>query len=95
MSKLKTRKWDSSKYLTSEERITEYLNLVFEENGDDPEFIAKAFRTVAKARGMTRLARETGLSRSGLYSALSEAGNPEFATMLKIMKAFGIKMRVA
>lgn len=93
--KTKTYKWDASKYLNTEGRITEYLNLVFEEDGDDPEFIAKAFRTVAKARGMSKLARQIGMSRSGLYSALSGDTKPEFATMLKIMNAFGVKMHVA
>jgi probable addiction module antidote protein len=62
--KTKTYKWDASKYLKDEKDITVYLNLVFEEDGDDPEFIAKAFRTVAKARGMSKLARQIGMSRS-------------------------------
>ncbi len=95
MAKTKTYRWDSSKYLTSEKRITAYLNAVFEEHGDDPAFIAKAFGIVARARGMSKLARKIGMSRSGLYTALSGEGNPEFATMLKVMNVLGVKMHAA
>lgn len=95
MAKTKTYKWDSSKYLNSEARVAAYLNAAFEEHGDDPAFIAKAFGIVAKARGMSKLARKLGMSRSGLYAALSGNGNPEFATMLKVMNELGVKMHAA
>lgn len=95
MAKSKTYKWDSAKYLTSEARITAYLNAAFEEHGEDPAFIAKAFGVVAKARGMSKLARKLGMSRSGLYNALSGNGNPEFATILKIMNELGVRMHAA
>ena len=92
MAKRGVKKWDAAEILTSEERITAYLNTVFEEYGDDPALIARAFQDVAKARGMAKLARQIGMSRSGLYDALSGETKPEFATMLKIMNAFGVKM---
>lgn len=95
MAKTKTQKFDASKYLKTEAHVTAYLNAAFEDYGDDPKFIAKAFCTVAKARGMSKLAREIGMSRSTLYEALSGDTKPEFATMLKIMKAFGVKMYAA
>lgn len=88
-------KFDAAEYLKTEAHITAYLNAVFEEEGNDPAFIAKAFGTVAKARGMSKIAKKVGMSRSGLYQALSGEGNPEFATMLKVMQALGVEMRVA
>lgn len=87
MAKTKTAKWDASEYLDSEKRITAYLNAVFEDNGDEPALIAKA-------RGMTQLARKTKMSRTALYTALSSEGNPEFATIIKVANGSGIKFRV-
>ena len=95
MAKLKTYKWDSAKYLKDEKDIAAYLNVVFEDYGDDPAFIAKAFGIVAKARGMSKLARKIGMSRSTLYEALSGNSKPEFETILKIMNALGVKMVAA
>jgi len=63
------------------------------ETGDAP-FIAHAFGIAAKARGMTEIAREAGLSRESLYRALGENGNPEFATVLKVAKALGLRLSV-
>ena len=60
--------------------------------GDDAAFIAKALGTIARAKGMTQLANETGLGRESLYKALSGEGNPSFATILKVMTALGIKL---
>ena len=95
MAKLKTYKFEASKYLKDEKDIAAYLNVAFEENGDDPTAIAEAFCTVAKARGMSKLARKIGMSRSTLYEALSGETHPEFATMLKIMRGLGVKMYAA
>ncbi len=92
MAKTKTYKWDSAKHLKTEQDIATYLTLAFEEYGDDPVFIAKAFGTVARARGMSKIARKAGLSRESLYRALSSEGNPEFATMLKVTHALGLKL---
>lgn len=87
-------RWDSSEYLKTEEDMAEYLDVCIEEAGDDPAFIAKALGVIARARGMTQVARDSGLSRESLYRALSGEGNPEFGTILKVIKALGLKLHV-
>jgi len=86
--------WDSAEHLQTEEDIALYLDACFEEAGDDAAFIAKALGTIAKARSMTQLAKETGMGRESLYKALSGNGNPSFATILKVMHALGLKLHV-
>jgi probable addiction module antidote protein len=88
----KFSRWDSSEYLKTEEDMAEYLDACIEEAGDDPAFIAKALGVIARARGMTQVARDSGLSRESLYRALSGEGNPEFGTILKVIKALGLKL---
>ncbi|MDR0672887.1 MAG: putative addiction module antidote protein [Zoogloeaceae bacterium] len=90
--KIKTRRWDVQEHLKTEEDIQGYLQACFEEAGDDPAFIAAALGDVARARGMVRLARETGLHRDTLYKALSGEGNPSFATVMKVCAALGLKL---
>ncbi len=63
-----------------------------EEGGDGPAFIAGAIGTIARAHGMMKLARQTGLTREGLYKALSADGNPSLGTALKVLKALGVKL---
>ncbi len=92
MGKIKLRKWDSAEYLKTDEDMVLYLEACFEEAGDDAAFIAKALGTIARAKGMTQLAKETGLGRESLYKALSGEGNPSFATILKVTTALGIKL---
>jgi probable addiction module antidote protein len=87
---LKTRKWDVTEFLDNEERIAMFLETVFEEG--DPALIAAALGDVARARGMTQIAKDTGLSREALYRTLSKDGHPEFNTVLKVMKAFGLRL---
>lgn len=89
-AKLKLRKWDSAEHLKTEEDIALYWEACLEEAAEDPAFITAALATIAKARGMTALARETGLTREGLYKALSPDGNPEFATVMKVIRALGL-----
>jgi probable addiction module antidote protein len=89
---VKLSKWDSAKYLTSEEDIAAYFAACLEEAGDDAAFIAQALGNIARARGMTQLAQDTGLGRESLYKALSGEGNPSFATILKVIKALGLKL---
>lgn len=91
---LKLNKWDVLDYLKTEEDMTLYLEACFEEAGDDPAFIAKALGDIAKARSMTQLAKNTGLGRESLYKALSGEGNPSFGTILKVIKALGLKLHV-
>ncbi len=87
-----TRKWDIADHLDTDERIALYLESVFEDS--DPALIAAAIGDVARARGMTQVAKETGLSRENLYRALSEGGNPEFATVLKVIRAIGYDLTI-
>ena len=70
-----------------------YFEACLEEAGDDASFIAKALGNIAKARGMTQLAKDTGLGRESLYKALSGEGNPSFATILKVTRALGLQLR--
>ena len=89
---MKLRKWDTAEHLETEEDMVGYLEACLEEAGDDPAFIAEALGTIARARGMTQIARDTGLSRESLYRALSGEGNPEFGTILKVVKALGLRL---
>jgi probable addiction module antidote protein len=66
-----------------------------EAGGDDPAYIAHALGVIARARSMSQLARDTGLTREGLYKALSGEGNPSFATVLKVAHALGLKLKLA
>jgi len=88
-------RWDSAEYLKTDEDMANYLDACMEEAGDDPAFIAKALGTIARARGMTQVARDAGLSRESLYRALSGEGNPEFGTILKVVKALGLKLHAS
>lgn len=92
MGTIKLRKWDSAEHLKTEEDMALYLEACFEEAGDDAAFIAKALGNIARAKGMAQLARDTGLGRESLYKALSGEGNPSFATILKVMRALGLKL---
>lgn len=94
MPKTLTTPYDTAEYLKTDDDMAQYLEACFEEAGDDAAFIAKALGNIARARGMTQLARDTGLAREGLYKALSENGNPEFATVMKVIKALGLKLHV-
>jgi probable addiction module antidote protein len=88
---IKTYPWDPAEFLTSDEAIAEYLTLSLE--SDDPREIAQALGAVARARGgIAQLARETGLSRESLYRALSDTGNPELGTVLKVLHALGVRL---
>jgi probable addiction module antidote protein len=93
MGKTKTIPWDSAEYLKTDEDIAEYLEAVFEDG--DPALVAAALGDVARAKGMTQIAQAAGLGRESLYKALSPEGNPEFATVLKVIRALGLKLKVA
>lgn len=92
MTKETFSRYDTADYLKSEEDIAAYMEAVMEEGGDDPAFIAHALGAVARARNMSQLARDTGLTREGLYKALSGEGNPSFATVMKVAQALGLRM---
>jgi probable addiction module antidote protein len=91
--KPKTRTWDAAEYLKTDEDIAAYLDATLEE--EDPALLAAALGDVARAKGMTDIARETGLGRESLYKALSLSGNPEFATVQKVVRSLGLKLRIS
>lgn len=88
-------RWDAADYLKTEEDMALYLDACLDEDSGDGRLIRAAINDIARARGMTQLARDTGLTREGLYRALSPDGNPEFSTMLKVIKALKIKLHAA
>lgn len=91
---IKTMRWDSAEHLKTDEDIQFYLEACLEEAGDDPAFIVHALGVIAKAKNMSQLARDTGISREGLYKAFSPDGNPTFATVAKVAKALGLQITV-
>jgi len=90
MAKTKTIPWDAAEYLNSEEEMAAYLEAALEEG--DPALVAATLGDIARARGMTQLARDTGLGRESLYKALSPTGNPEFSTIMKVVEALGLRL---
>lgn len=90
---VKTKIWDASEHLDSEEMIFAYMNAAFEDG--DPALVSAALGDIARARGMTSIARAAGVSRESLYKALSSDGNPEFATIMKVMRALNLRMTVS
>jgi probable addiction module antidote protein len=90
--KEKFSRYDVADYLKSEEDLAAYLDACMYEASDDAANVAAALGDIARARGMVQLARDTGISREGLYKALSRDGNPSLATVLKVMKALGLRL---
>ena len=90
MTKTKTRPWDVAEHLENAEDMAAYLEAALEEG--DPALVAAAMGDIARAKGITQIARETGLGRESLYKALSPEGNPEFATVLKVVRALGLRL---
>ena len=86
----KTRPFDPAEHLATPEAQAEYISAALETG--DPAFIADSLGVVARARGMSQLARDTGLRRESLYKALPAEGNPEFATIMKVVRALGVKL---
>jgi probable addiction module antidote protein len=81
-------------YAESEEEMAAFLDACIEEAGENAGYVAAALGDIARARGMAQLAKETGISREGLYKALSPDGNPSLSTVLKVLKALGLKFVV-
>jgi probable addiction module antidote protein len=90
MAKTKTRRWDVVEHLKTEADMVAYLEAALEDG--DPALITTVLGDIARAKGMAKLARDTGLGRESLYKALSAEGNPEFATVLKVIRALGLKL---
>ena len=85
--------YDSADYLVDIDDAAAYLEAALEEADDNPAYIAQALGTIARTGNVSELARRVGMSREGLYKALSADGNPSFATIIKIAKALGLKLR--
>jgi len=86
----KTHPWDAAAHLKTDEDIANYLEAVFEEG--DAALVAAALGDIARAKGMTKIARATGLGRESLYKALAPEGNPQFATVMSILRALGLTL---
>ena len=88
--KVDTRPFDPARYLDSDEVVANYIDEAFKTG--DPAFITHSLGVAARARGMTQIARDAGVSRESLYRALGEKGNPEFATVLRVIEALGLRL---
>jgi len=88
-----TRAWDPARHLTTDSQIVAYIEAALEDG--DPTVVAVALGDVARARGMSKVARQAGLGRESLYKALSPGGNPEFGTILRVVSALGLRLRAA
>lgn len=91
---IETRPWDAADFIQSPEDVEEYLVASFEDAAEygDPGIITNALGTVARAKGMTKMAEDAELSRTALYRALSAEGRPELATIFKVMQALGLRL---
>ncbi len=92
MKKTKTSRYDVAEHLRTPKEMAAYLEACIEEANGDAAFIAKALGDIARAKGMTKVARDAGLSRESLYKALSGERIPEFDTVLKVVDALGLKL---
>ena len=93
MAKTKTRRWDAADHLKTNADIIAYLEAALQDG--DAAVITAALGDIARAKGMTRIARNAGLGRESLYKALSPDGHPEFATILKVLNALGLTLHAA
>src|SRR3990172_10478304 len=93
MTKTQTRQWDVAEHLETDDDMAAYLEAALEEG--DASLVAAALGDIARAKGIAQIARETGLGRESLYKALAPEGNPEFATVLKDVRALGLRLHAS
>jgi probable addiction module antidote protein len=93
MAKTRTKRWDAAEHLRSDEDMAEYLEAALEDG--DPALVAAVLGDIARAKGMTEIARQAGLGRESLYKALSRDGNPELSTVMKVIKALGLRLHAS
>lgn len=93
MTKTKTQVWDPAEHLITDEDMAAYLEAALQEG--DSALIAAALGDIARAKGMSQIARDAGLGRESLYKALSAEGNPEFATVMKVIEALGLQLHAS
>lgn len=91
MNKVTTSLWDAAVHLETKEDMAAYLEAALEDG--DPNLVVAALGDIARSKGMTNVARETGLGRESLYKSLSLEGNPKFATVLKVIQSLGLRLR--
>jgi probable addiction module antidote protein len=87
-------RWDAADYLDTAEDVRLYLEACLDEDPGDGSLIRAAFNDIARARNMTQLAQEIGMTREGLYKALGPDGNPSFTTVLRLTRALGMQLRI-
>ena len=92
MTKREYAPFDAADYLNDLEDVAGYLELALEESAEDPSAVPRALGVIARSGNMSELARRVGMSRDGLYKALSEQGNPTWSTVLKVSDALGLKL---
>lgn len=92
--KLGIKPFDAAEYLQSNADCAAYLQACIEQAPDDAALFTKALGDIARARGMMQLAKDTGLTREGLYKSLSDQGNPSLSTVMKVMHALGLQMNI-
>ncbi len=90
--RVRTKLWDPAEHIASADDVAAYLEAALEEG--DPDLFRAVLGDIARSAGMTDMARRTGLSRQSLYKALSDAGNPEFTTVLKVVRALGLRFTI-
>lgn len=88
-------RFDAAEFLKTQEEMAAYLDACFEEDAGDGVLIRAALNDIARAKGMTQIARDAGLGRESLYKALGSTGNPEFATIMKVVKALGLRLHAS
>jgi probable addiction module antidote protein len=93
MTKTTTTIWDPASHLATAEDIAAYLEAALQDG--DPQIVAAALGDIARAKGMSQVARDAGLGRESLYKSLSSSGNPELATVLRVISALGLKLHVS
>ncbi len=93
MKETETRPWDAAEHLETSEDMVAYLEAALEQ--DDPKVVAAVLGDIARAKGMAKVAQEAGLGRESLYKSLSPGGNPEFGTVLRVVRALGLRLRAA
>jgi probable addiction module antidote protein len=93
MKRTKTRKWDPVEHLDTPDRIAGYLDAALEDG--DPAVVTAALGDIARAKGMSKIAEAAGLGRESLYKSLSRDGNPELATVLRVVRVLGLRLHVS
>ena len=86
-------RYDSADYVNTIDDVASYLGALIDEGEDDPSMIAQALGTIARSKNFSEIARQAGMSREGLYKALSSEGNPTLSTVVKVAHALGLRLR--